>query len=269
MRTLLIDNHDSFTYNVFHLLAGVNGDEPIVVATTRVSWGELARWDFDTIVHLAGARAAPSAGTTSASRSTSSASARSRCSASASATRGRGHLLDGDVEQRPRGDARPAQPHPPRGSGLFEGIPQDFPVVRYHSLPITGVHAGHVCPLRRRRRRDGDRTPAPADVGCPVPPRVDSHRARCNPGAQLPRPDARAPAFTGASAATRAAGGRGSAASATARSRPGATPTSRSPRSTASATHAVWLDSSRVEPGLARFSFIGAPDRPARPRRAL
>ena len=26
MRTLLVDNHDSYTYNVFHLLAGVTGE---------------------------------------------------------------------------------------------------------------------------------------------------------------------------------------------------------------------------------------------------
>ena len=26
--------------------------------------------------------------------------------------------------------------------------------------------------------------------------------------------------------------------------------------------HAVWLDSSRADPGLARFSFMGAPDGP-------
>ena len=31
MRTLLIDNYDSFTYNLFHLIAEVNGSEPIVV----------------------------------------------------------------------------------------------------------------------------------------------------------------------------------------------------------------------------------------------
>ena len=43
-------------------------------------------------------------------------------------------------QQRAGGDARPAQPHPPsEDDGLFAGIPQDFPVVRYHSLAITDM----------------------------------------------------------------------------------------------------------------------------------
>lgn len=32
MRTLLVDNHDSYTYNLFQLLAEVNGAEPLVLA---------------------------------------------------------------------------------------------------------------------------------------------------------------------------------------------------------------------------------------------
>ena len=31
MKTLLIDNYDSFTYNLFQLLAEANGEEPTVV----------------------------------------------------------------------------------------------------------------------------------------------------------------------------------------------------------------------------------------------
>ena len=50
MRTLLVDNHDSYTYNVFHLLAGVSGEEPIVVDNDAVSWRALERWNFDAIV---------------------------------------------------------------------------------------------------------------------------------------------------------------------------------------------------------------------------
>ena len=86
MRTLLVDNHDSYTYNVFHLLAGVAGEEPIVIDNDAVSWRALSRWDFDAIV-LSPGRGRRGAGTTSASATTSSATARSRCSASASATR--------------------------------------------------------------------------------------------------------------------------------------------------------------------------------------
>ena len=47
MKTLLIDNYDSFTYNLFQLLAEANGEEPIVVRNDGTSWAELAGGDFD------------------------------------------------------------------------------------------------------------------------------------------------------------------------------------------------------------------------------
>jgi para-aminobenzoate synthetase len=50
MRTLLIDNYDSFTFNLFQLVAGVNHKEPIVVRNDEASWSELERLDFDNIV---------------------------------------------------------------------------------------------------------------------------------------------------------------------------------------------------------------------------
>ena len=42
MKTLLIDNYDSFTYNLFQLLAEANGEEPIVVRNDGATWAELA-----------------------------------------------------------------------------------------------------------------------------------------------------------------------------------------------------------------------------------
>ncbi|CAI5463989.1 unnamed protein product, partial [Closterium sp. Yama58-4] len=38
MRTLLIDNYDSYTFNLYHLLAEVNGVPPVVVRNNEVSW---------------------------------------------------------------------------------------------------------------------------------------------------------------------------------------------------------------------------------------
>jgi len=50
LKTLLIDNYDSFTYNLFQLLAEVNGEEPTVVRNDEASWPELAELEFDNVV---------------------------------------------------------------------------------------------------------------------------------------------------------------------------------------------------------------------------
>jgi len=50
LKTLLIDNYDSFTYNLFQLLAEANGDEPIVVRNDSAGWAELSQLEFDNVV---------------------------------------------------------------------------------------------------------------------------------------------------------------------------------------------------------------------------
>ncbi len=50
MKTLLIDNYDSFTYNLFQLLGEVNGEPPEVVHNDAASWDELALREFDNVV---------------------------------------------------------------------------------------------------------------------------------------------------------------------------------------------------------------------------
>src|SRR5689334_15159125 len=49
-QTLLIDNYDSYTFNLFQLLAEVNGVEPCVVRNDGVSWEELRHWGFGNVV---------------------------------------------------------------------------------------------------------------------------------------------------------------------------------------------------------------------------
>jgi para-aminobenzoate synthetase len=138
MRTLLIDNHDSYTYNVFHLLAGVAGEEPIVVDNDAISWRALSRWDFDAIV------LSPGPGSPDRWHDFCVCNDILRYSeipvlGVCLGHQGLGHLLDGKVNTAPEAmHGRLSKIHH-QGTGLFEGIPQGFPVVRYHSLAITDM----------------------------------------------------------------------------------------------------------------------------------
>ena len=45
MRTLLVDNHDSYTFNLFQLIAEVNGTEPDVIVNDDPSVLAFAGYD--------------------------------------------------------------------------------------------------------------------------------------------------------------------------------------------------------------------------------
>jgi para-aminobenzoate synthetase len=135
--TLLIDNYDSYTYNVFHLLAAVSGEEPIVVRNDVVSWRALSRWDFDAIV-LSPGPGRPERwhdfGVCADILRSSEVPVLGVCLGH----QGLGHLLNGAVRSAPivmHGRLSAVQHD---GEGLFEGIPQGFSVVRYHSLAVAG-----------------------------------------------------------------------------------------------------------------------------------
>jgi len=145
MRTLLVDNHDSYTYNVFHLLAGVTGEEPIVVDNDAVSWRALERWDFDAIV------LSPGPGTPQRWHDFCVCDDILRYSeipvlGICLGHQGLGNVLEGDVRSAPEAMHGRLSRIYHEGSGLFDGIDQGFPVVRYHSLAITGMGPdGNVC----------------------------------------------------------------------------------------------------------------------------
>jgi para-aminobenzoate synthetase len=137
MTTLLVDNYDSYTYNVFHLLAAVSGEEPIVVHNDMVSWRALSRWDFDAVV-LSPGPGRPERwhdfGVCSDILRSSEIPVLGVCLGH----QGLGRVLSGMVATAPIAmhGRRSSVRHV--GSGLFAGIPQDFSVVRYHSLAVSG-----------------------------------------------------------------------------------------------------------------------------------
>jgi para-aminobenzoate synthetase len=136
MKTLLIDNYDSFTYNLFQLLSEANGEEPIVVRNDEMSWAELARSrDFDNIV------ISPGPGNPDREEDFGVCAAAIReaeapllgvclghqglCSAYGAKVVHAPEAMHGRISAVTHEDA-----------GLFAGLPREFQVVRYHSLCV-------------------------------------------------------------------------------------------------------------------------------------
>jgi para-aminobenzoate synthetase len=138
MRTLLVDNYDSFTYNLFHYLSRVNGREPEVIRNDDPAWRPGMLDAFDNVVLSPGpgtphrpadfglcARVAeegrlPVLGV---------------CLGHQGVALAHGARVDRAPE--PRHGRTSAVRHD--GTGLFEGLPQPLEVVRYHSLAVTDL----------------------------------------------------------------------------------------------------------------------------------
>ncbi|MDQ0847803.1 aminodeoxychorismate synthase component I [Streptomyces sp. V1I6] len=276
VRTLLIDNYDSFTYNLFQMLAEVNGAAPLVVRNddTR-TWQALAPGDFDNVV------VSPGPG----HPATDTDLGLSRRVLTEWDLPLLGVCLGHQALCLLAGAAVVHAPEPVHGrtsdirhdgQGLFANIPSPLTVVRYHSLTVRNLPAdlratahtpdGQLMAVAHRHRprfgvqfhpesissehghrmlanfRDlslraaGHRPPHTERIP-PTPPPAPAPRTWTGPGAGEYRlhvrevahvPDADA-AFTALFA---------------------------------DAPARFWLDSSRVEPGLSRFTFLGAPAGP-------
>ncbi len=137
MKTLLIDNYDSFTYNLFQLLSEANGEEPIVVRNDELGWEELAaqprlRQHRD----LARAGQPRPRGGLRRLRRRDPPFARCRCSASASGTRASARCTaPRSSTRRSRCTAGSAR-SPTRTRASSPALPREFQVVRYHSLCV-------------------------------------------------------------------------------------------------------------------------------------
>ncbi len=269
MRTLLIDNYDSYTYNLFHLLGEVNGVEPLVVRNDESSWGDLlASEQFDNVVISPGPgrpERGRDVGISLAALDQSGIPVLGVCLGHQALA----HVCGGKIDYaRELFHGRlSAVQH--EQQGLFAGLPQPFMAVRYHSLvvsevpeqlrviarsrggvvmglehrerPLWGVqfHPESVCTedglrlienfrdlsLSRLKRPLAKRRLAAAPAGdlAPQPATVSVHHLRLGEWCE---------------------------------------PETVFAQRFGDHEYAIWLDSARAEPGLARFSFICTADGP-------
>lgn len=268
MKTLLIDNYDSYTYNLFQLIAEVNGEEPVVVLNDTPPDGIPDLGEFDNVV------VSPGPGHPAEPRDFGIAA---RVIARATVPVLGVCLGHQGIAVGERGNVAPA-PEPRHGylsavrhdgRDLFQGLPQNFTVVRYHSLAVSEPlpetleatawsEDGVVMGLRHRtrpvwgvqfhpesvltdyghrmlvnfRNLTAERALSPRTKNTAVTPAA----------AAIPR-QRRAPSPTYRLHTRRMATAIDAEAAFT--------------RMCADAPRAFWLDSSQVEEGRARFSFFG------------
>ncbi len=135
IRTLLIDNYDSFTYNLYQLLGEVNGEPPAVVRND-VDWSTLDLGGYDNIV------VSPGPGRPDRERDF-GISARAILDSGLPVLgvclghQGIAGLFGGTVEHAPRPMHGRVSQVRHTGRDIFAGLPSPFSVVRYHSLAVT------------------------------------------------------------------------------------------------------------------------------------
>lgn len=137
MRTLLIDNYDSFTYNLSHLIAAVNGEEPLVL-TNDTPWDRVPLSDIDNIVISPGPgrpNRPEDFGISAQAITAGGVPVLGVCLGH----QGIASLAGGQVVLAPEPmHGRTSQIYHD-GKDLLEGIPSPFTAVRYHSLAVTDL----------------------------------------------------------------------------------------------------------------------------------
>ncbi|MFT2016818.1 aminodeoxychorismate synthase component I [Streptomyces sp. 796.1] len=138
MRTLLIDNYDSFTYNLVHYLADVNGREPDVITNDDPTWRSAHLAAFDNVVLSPGPGNPARRGDFGICREVIQEAAIPLLGVCLG-HQGLGLLSGAQVVPAPEPRHGRISPVLHDGTGLFAAIPSPFDVVRYHSLAVAGL----------------------------------------------------------------------------------------------------------------------------------
>jgi len=141
LRILLIDNYDSFTYNLVHQIAATAGRIPDVVHNDWAEWDPsvLDRYDAVVLSPGPGDPRVPEDFGICADAIRIASEQRIPLLGVCLGHQGIGHAFGATVRRAP--EPRHGRPSPVAhdGTGAFEGLPSPVEVVRYHSLMIDDV----------------------------------------------------------------------------------------------------------------------------------
>ncbi|MEU2779524.1 aminodeoxychorismate synthase component I, partial [Streptomyces sp. NPDC007162] len=267
MRTLLLDNYDSYTFNLYQLIAGINGQEPVVMVNDDPLLSSLRWEDFDNIV------VSPGPGRPQNARDVGLVGDLLRRTTLPVLGVCFGHQLIAHLA----GASVVAAPEPRHGhlakvthegDPLFAGIPQEFVAVRYHSLCVqeplpeelvgtAWADDGVLMALRHRDLPQWGVQFHPESIASQHGREILQNFAGLTRRTRHePRPSAAATVTATALSGdtTGAVGGLGTIST--------VVPTAADSEAVFrklfdNVPYCFWLDSSRVERGLSRFSFLG------------
>jgi len=259
--TLLLDNYDSYTFNLYQLVAAVTGEEPLVVRNDELPWSRLARRRWDRIVVSPGPgrpERARDLGVCRDALAQDAVPVLGVCLGHQALAHVSGAAVvpDDDVVHGRISSVFHS------GDALFDGIPQGFRAVRYHSLvvepglppaleAIAWADDGTLMAIRDRRRPAWGAQFHPESIATEHGELLMSNFVALSPARRRPRRAApsRAPAPAPPAGRVRVehrvVHGAADAESAFA-------------ALFGDRREAFWLDSSLVEHRLSRFSFMGA-----------
>ncbi|CCG87603.1 aminodeoxychorismate synthase component I [Erwinia piriflorinigrans] len=136
MRTIIIDNYDSFTYNIFQMVAAINQCSPLIFRNDEISWQQIQKLDFDNIILSPGPGSAENDKDFGLCRDIILYSTKPVLGICLG-HQGLCHYWGGKVTQAPVPVHGRQSKIYHAGHSILSNIPSPFNVVRYHSLIVN------------------------------------------------------------------------------------------------------------------------------------
>lgn len=136
MKTIIIDNYDSFTYNIFQLVAEINQCRPLIFRNDEISWQQIQELEFDNIILSPGPGSAENEKDFGLCRDIILNSTKPVLGVCLG-HQGICHYYGGNVTKAAVPVHGLVDKVYHKGHSILENIPSPFNVVRYHSLIVN------------------------------------------------------------------------------------------------------------------------------------